>query len=233
MQKPARAAAFAVAAFFATMTFMDGAPLLAQQGEAQAPTAFFLDHAAAATSAGELGLNDVLAPLAAAATPAANRFASLYPRALAAAPTAPIVAPLRPPLIRLVADEARGEVADREQDCLANAVYFEARGESLEGQLAVAEVVLNRARSGRYPTTICAVVVQPAQFSFVRRGVIPPADRACDAWRRAVAIARIAQAGGRRMLADNVLWYHARYVSPGWGRRLERSAEIGLHIFYS
>ena len=129
-----------------------------------------------------------------------------------------------PPLTRLVADEARFDTADREQDCLANAVYFEARGESLEGQLAVAEVVLNRARSGRYPTTLCAVVTQPAQFSFVRRGVIPPADRACEAWRRAVAIARIAQAGERRLLAGNVLWYHANYVRPSWGRRLERSA---------
>ena len=223
MMNTVRAAAFAVAAFLATAAFMDGAPLLAEQGEAQGPTTFFLDHAAAGTVAGELGLNDVVAPPSASAAPAP---------AAPAAP-APIVAPPRPPLTRLVADEARVEVADREQDCLANAVYFEARGESLEGQLAVAEVVLNRARSGRYPTTICAVVVQPAQFSFVRRGVIPPADRSCDAWRRAVAIARIAQAGGRRMLADNVLLYHARYVSPGWGRRLERSAQIGLHIFYS
>lgn len=233
MMKSARAAAFAVAAFLAAMVFMDGA-LFAEQGEDRGPTAFFLDHAAADTFAGELGLNDVPAAGAvpASAAPAANRFASLYPQAPASAPV-PVVAPPRPPLTRLVADEARVEVADREQDCLANAVYFEARGESLEGQLAVAEVVLNRARSGRYPTTICAVVVQPAQFSFVRRGVIPAADRACEAWRRAVAIARIAQAGERRMLPNDVLWYHARYVSPGWGRRLERSAEIGLHIFYS
>ena len=124
------------------------------------------------------------------------------------------------------------ETRGAEEDCLANAVYFEARGETLEGQLAVAEVVLNRARSGRYPTTWCGVVTQRAQFSFVRSGVIPRADRSTEAWRRAVAIARIAQQGSTRLLEPNVLWYHANYVSPSWGRRLARSSVIGAHIFY-
>jgi len=79
-----------------------------------------------------------------------------------------------------------------------------------------------------------AVVVQPAQFSFVRRGRIPGADRASDAWRRAVAVARIAAGGvAPRLLPSSCLWYHARYVSPRWGRRLAQSARIGLHIFYS
>ena len=63
-------------------------------------------------------------------------------------------------------------------------------------------------------------------------GVIPAADRSSAAWRRAVAIARIAQRGSTRMLAPNVLWYHANYVSPAWGRRLSRSSVIGAHIFY-
>ena len=106
------------------------------------------------------------------------------------------------------------------------------RGESIEGQLAVAEVVMNRAVSGRYPATLCGVVVQPYQFSFVRRGVIPAADRNSAAWRRAVAVARVAQAGTTRMLGSGVLWYHANYVSPSWGRRLSRSNRIGAHIFY-
>jgi N-acetylmuramoyl-L-alanine amidase len=105
------------------------------------------------------------------------------------------------------------ETNGAEEDCLANAVYFEARGESLEGQLAVAEVVMNRSRSGRYPATWCGVVTQRAQFSFVRGGIIPAADRSSNAWRRAVAIARIAQRGSTRLLAPNVLWYHANYVS--------------------
>ncbi len=245
MIKTARAVAFAAVAFCATIAFTDATPLRAENGEAQA-AAHFLDHAAAAVELPEIGLNGE--PAAAGATPAAvnvaaeapaaNRFASLHasaPAVLTSNPFASLRSSAAPtaPLASLVAAQARFETEDREQDCLANAVYFEARGESLEGQLAVAEVVLNRARSGRYPTTICAVVVQPAQVSFVRRGVIPAADRGCEAWRRAVAIARIAQAGERRLLAHNVLWYHANYVSPSWGRRLERNTQIGLHIFYS
>ncbi len=149
---------------------------------------------------------------------------SLIPGNSASAPVA---------LAALVSNHAADGTLDGEQDCLANAVYFEARGEPLEGQLAVAEVVLNRSRSGRYPPTVCGVVTQRAQFSFVRRGIIPRADRASEAWRRAVGIARVAQARGMRLLSDNVLWYHATYVSPRWGRRLARTARIGLHIFYS
>ena len=71
---------------------------------------------------------------------------------------------------------------------------------------------------------MCGVVVQRSQFSFVRGGIIPAANRSSDAWRRAVAIARIAQRGSTRLLAPNVLWYHANYVSPSWGRRLSRSS---------
>ena len=136
------------------------------------------------------------------------------------------------PLYALVDKYSTGQALNDEANCIATAVYFEARGESLEGQLAVAEVVLNRARSGRYPATWCGVVTQHAQFSFVRGGVIPAANRSSEAWKRAVAIARIAQQGSNRLLAPNVLWYHANYVSPSWGRRLARSSVIGAHIFY-
>ncbi len=133
-----------------------------------------------------------------------------------------------------VARSTTTETTDAEQDCLASAVYFEARGEPLQGQLAVADVVLNRAASGRYPATICGVVLQPWQFSFVNRtGRIPNADRSSEAWRKAVAVARIAQAGTARAVAPDVLWYHADYVSPSWGRRLACQDKIGLHIFYS
>ena len=127
----------------------------------------------------------------------------------------------------------RSYTESQEQDCLASAVYFEARGESLEGQLAVAEVVMNRAASGRYPSTLCGVVEQPWQFSFVNAtGRIPNANRDSAAWRRAVAIARIAQDGVSDRLTEDCLWYHADYVSPSWGRRLNRVTKIGLHIFY-
>jgi spore germination cell wall hydrolase CwlJ-like protein len=138
------------------------------------------------------------------------------------------------PLADQVQAYGQVETADAEQDCLANAVYFEARGEPLEGQLAVAEVVLNRAASGRYPATLCGVVTQPWQFSFVNRtGRIPAANRGSEAWRRAVAIARIAQDRVNSTLgSSDVLWYHADYVRPSWGRRLNRLTKVGLHIFY-
>ncbi len=137
------------------------------------------------------------------------------------------------PLTEQVAAYERTETDNQEQDCLASAVYFEARGESLEGQLAVAEVVLNRSRSGKYPATLCGVVEQPWQFSFVNAtGRIPAANRDSAAWRKAVAIARIAQDEVTDQLTSDVLWYHADYVAPSWGRRLNRTTKIGLHIFY-
>lgn len=148
----------------------------------------------------------------------------------AARPTVIAAVPLRDLVISYV---DRGD-QDAERDCLATAVYFEARSEPLEGQLAVAQVVLNRAASGTFPTSICEVVTQPAQFSFVRGGKLPPADRASDCWHRALAIADIAR---KRTLAgeiaSNVLWYHATYVSPSWDRQRTRFAQIGKHIFFS
>lgn len=122
---------------------------------------------------------------------------------------------------------------DAEELCLAKAVYFEARGETLEGQLAVAEVVMNRAASGLYPATWCQVVTQPAQFSFIRKGQFPRVDADCPDWREAKAIADIARRQLADQLAPNVLWYHATYVAPSWGRRLTKVAQIGTHIFYS
>lgn len=119
-----------------------------------------------------------------------------------------------------------------ERACLAGAVYFEARGEPLEGQLAVAEVVLNRAASGKYPRSICGVVKQPWQFSFVHDGQFPRIDEGSEAWRRAEAIAYIAAENLADKLSSDVLWYHAHYVAPSWGRRLDRVTQIGAHIFY-
>jgi cell wall hydrolase len=149
-------------------------------------------------------------------------------------PEAPVAAPIGGTLAELVLAYAGVETSDREQECLANAVYFEARSEPIEGQLAVADVIMNRAASGRYPTDLCAVIKQKAQFSFVRKGRFPRADRGSDAWKTAVAIARIAgQKLADAAVPGNVLWYHASYVSPSWGKRLTRQAQIGLHIFYS
>jgi spore germination cell wall hydrolase CwlJ-like protein len=137
------------------------------------------------------------------------------------------------PLEQQVAAYSRTYTDSQEQDCLASAVYFEARGESLEGQLAVAEVVLNRTRSGRYPTSICGVVEQPWQFSFVNAtGSIPQANRASDSWSKAVAIARIAQDGVRSQLSNRDALVPRRLCCAELGRRLNRETKIGLHIFY-
>lgn len=136
------------------------------------------------------------------------------------------------PLYALVDKFATNAPLDEETNCLATAVYFEARGESLEGQLAVARVVMNRASSGRYPPDWCGVVKQPAQFSFVRHGQFPQADFNSDAWRRAEAIAELAAANVVPSLAPDVLWYHANYVAPTWRHSLQEVQQIGAHIFY-
>lgn len=153
---------------------------------------------------------------------------NIYTLPLRAAP-APVKSP---PLSALVDAHDTGPALDAEATCLATAVYFESMGEPLEGQLAVAQVVMNRARSGRYPTSLCGVVKQKAQFSFVRGGRFPRIDLKCEAWRKAQAIARIAGASMAQVLPADVLWYHADYVAPGWGRRLARVEKIGAHIFY-
>ncbi|MEO7787549.1 MAG: cell wall hydrolase [Sphingomicrobium sp.] len=135
------------------------------------------------------------------------------------------------PLAALVDANSSGEL-DAEANCLATAVYFESKGEPLEGQLAVAQVVLNRAASGRYPASLCGVVRQHAQFSFVRAGVFPRIDPDCAAWRKARAIARIAQKRLGPSLPTDVLWYHANYVAPRWRQALTIVNRIGAHIFY-
>ncbi|MBA3666786.1 MAG: cell wall hydrolase [Sphingomonas sp.] len=142
------------------------------------------------------------------------------------APAAPIA------LSALVESNSMGAALDEESKCMATAVYFESMGEPLEGQLAVAEVVMNRARSGRYPASWCGVVKQKAQFSFVRAGRFPRIDPDCAAWHRAQAITRIAALHLTSKLSSDVLWYHADYVAPTWRRNLQRAEKIGAHVFY-
>ncbi len=116
--------------------------------------------------------------------------------------------------------------------CLAQAVYFEARGEPIDGQLAVAEVVINRAKSDIYPDSYCDVITQRAQFSFVHHGRIPTADESSDAWQRAVAIAEIAQQNLWQSKAADALYFHATYVNPRWAHHKVELAQIDTHIFY-
>ena len=129
---------------------------------------------------------------------------------------------------------ATGPALDEQANCIAVAVYHEARGESVEGQLAVARVIMNRAASGKYPASWCGTVKQPWQFSFVnpRSGEFPYTDMNSNSWRKAVAVTRLAVSNAIPTLSNDVLWYHADYVAPSWGRRLTRVNKIGTHIFY-
>jgi hypothetical protein len=134
----------------------------------------------------------------------------------------------------LVYAKQTGPELNEQEHCIAVAIYHEARGEPLDGQLAVAEVIMNRAASGRYPASWCAVVKQPWQFSFVhpRSGRIPAVNTSSPAWSYAQALTRIAVNSLADALPSDVLWYHADYVAPSWGRRLAKVDKIGAHIFY-
>lgn len=116
--------------------------------------------------------------------------------------------------------------------CLAGAVYFEARGEALDGQLAVAQVIINRSEDARFPRTYCGVVAQPGQFSFMRGSRMPAIRTSSPAWARAVAIAEIADQGLWESEAGEAVFFHAKYVRPGWSRTKARLAQIDTHIFY-
>ena len=234
MFRTVRAAGFAVAAFVFAVSAAWSDPSQAVQGDATAAV-HYLEHADAGVEVSDIGVNDAGATSAPAPAATVDPIEVAHLDALAdhMVQLADAVMPHPRTLGELINAYAGLSTDDQQQECLANAVYFEARGEPVEGQLAVAEVVLNRTTTGRYPATICDVVTQPWQFSFVRNGIIPVADRSSEAWRRAVAIARIAENGATRLLPRDVLWYHADYVAPSWGRRLARNTKIGLHIFYS
>jgi cell wall hydrolase len=120
-------------------------------------------------------------------------------------------------------------VADAELNCLAVGVYYEAKSEPLAGQLAVADVIINRTKSGRFPKSICSVITQRGQFSFVRGGKLPtpPSN---PQWRKALGVAKVAQNDLWDSPAGNALYFHARYVKPSWNRA--RVATVGNHIFY-
>ena len=128
--------------------------------------------------------------------------------------------------------------SDQEQQCLAEGIYFEARGESVKGQAAVAQVILNRVRNPTYPNSVCGVVYQNrtwrnrCQFSF-----------ACDGKRDRIASPQhyevahqvaLAVSSGKVFLTEvgSATHYHATYVNPRWSRAMEKMKKIGLHVFY-
>ncbi|MBE2993493.1 cell wall hydrolase [Sphingomonas sp. CFBP 13603] len=119
--------------------------------------------------------------------------------------------------------------ADEALQCLAGAIYFESKGEPLAGQLAVAEVIINRAKSGRFPANVCAVVKQRGQFSFVRGGQIPNIN-AGTAYRTAIAVAKVALADAWNSPADKALYFNTPDRRPSV--RAIKVASIGNHVFY-
>lgn len=187
--------------------------------------------------------------------------ASIDPTAAAAldaiagiAPTAQLVASLDPmpaiasdqlayaranaPVTGGFSTAAAMQVSDKELWCLATAIYFEARGEVYRGQVAVAQVVLNRTKDRRYPNTICGVVYQnqhrlnSCQFSFACDG-IPEVINDQKSWAQAQDIAKRFTDGELYLTeVGDATHYHATYVSPAWAPRMNRVTQIGLHVFY-
>jgi hypothetical protein len=126
---------------------------------------------------------------------------------------------------------------NRQWRCMTEALYFEARGETPEGQYAVAEVILNRVDNPNYPASVCEVVNQgtgrryACQFTYTCDG-LPERVTDSRAWHRLGHIARIMMDGAPRDLTRGATHYHADWVSPTWARVYPRTARYGAHIFY-
>ena len=133
-------------------------------------------------------------------------------------------------LAETVAKLGAADPGNRELECLAVGIYFEAKSESLPGQLAVGHVIANRAESGRFPSSYCGVLFQRSQFSFIRGRALPNVPRASRDWREAVAIARIVDQELHPSPMGKALFFHATRVSPRW--RLTRVGTLGNHVFY-
>ena len=138
------------------------------------------------------------------------------------------------PVLKIALDDL-----ERQRLCLTQGVYYEARGERSRGQLAVAEVILNRVASNRYPASICGVVFQGAkshrcQFSFACMKNVMNRPRDPVAWRKAQRLAHYVLSGKvRNSVIGTATYYHATYVSPYWAPSMVEVAKIGQHIFYS
>ena len=133
------------------------------------------------------------------------------------------------------------ELAERnmkEHECLSQAIYYEARSESLLGQIAVAEVVRNRVKDYRYPDTICKVVFQGSerstgcQFSFTCDGAMDRHPARGRLWNRAQTVAAHVMMDMKKPLTGTATHYHTNYVDPVWNKHLIQTRTIGTHIFY-
>jgi N-acetylmuramoyl-L-alanine amidase len=133
-------------------------------------------------------------------------------------------------LAETVGNLRSSDAGSRELECLAVGIYYEAKSESLAGQLAVGHVIANRAESGRFPSSYCGVLFQRSQFSFIRGRSLPNVPRASRDWQEAVAIAKIVDQELHPSPMGKALFFHARRVSPRW--RLTRVGTLGNHVFY-
>lgn len=152
-------------------------------------------------------------------------------------------------LLPAVAQPTKADRSKDEINCLRANIYFEARGESLKGKSAVAKVTLNRVLSKKYPNTVCKVVFQPVQFSWVKSEPFEKIQKVLKgdlkglqskdvrAYHQAEKIAQKALKTPKDALPEvgipgNVLYYHADYVKPLWSTKMQRVKQIGKHIFY-
>jgi spore germination cell wall hydrolase CwlJ-like protein len=154
-----------------------------------------------------------------------------------------LIEPARIQPAQIHAEQRQAALARRrenELECLAENIYFEARGEPLNGQYAVAEVTLNRTRAEHFPHTVCGVVHETrwdpsrrrfvADFSWTELGVSSPQEG--PDWKQAMAVASAAYDDQHEPLVPGALFYHATSVHPAWSRTRKTVATIGKHIFY-
>ncbi len=157
----------------------------------------------------------------------------------AASPSAPVASEPLATISLARPQPVAATLSPSERGCLASAIYHEARGEPADGQIAVAQVVLNRVRSGRWPSTVCGVVYQDAQrgekcqFSFAcRRNAAKPKPGEPD-WDNALALAEAVVAGQAPLGATaTATHYHTEEVHPVWRLGLKPLGQIGRHLFY-
>ena len=149
----------------------------------------------------------------------------------------PQKAPAKVNYTRAYLDGLPAAKGDEEWACLSEALYFEARGESVKGQFAVAEVILNRVDSARFPDTICGVVNQgtgrkyQCQFTYTCDGHAEVVHEQ-QAFDRVSKVAQLMINGAPRTLTDNATYYHTKAVRPSWSRKFARTTTIGVHHFY-
>ena len=178
-------------------------------------------------------------PTASAALGAIDQVVPMAPVPMSATPALAYARETTPPSpTDLAFDKFGGKVTTADVKCMADAIYFEARGESYRGQVAVGQVVMNRLHHPIYPKDICQVVYQnqqmhnACQFSFACDG-IPETINDPKSWKQADEIARGVISGSLYLTeVGKATHYHANYVYPDWAPRLKRVAKIGHHIFY-